>query len=70
MFKNRNYSRLIVLNAIVTASVVGTLLNAINHGNVILYGAIPWGQVMLNYLIPFSVATYSGLKACSSSKVE
>lgn len=68
MFKDPISSRWIVRNAVVTASVVGTILNVINHGNAIMEGTAHWGQLMLNYLIPFSVATYSGLKACSGAK--
>lgn len=62
MFKDPISSRWIVRNAVITASVVGTILNVINHGNAILEGTAHWGQLMLNYLIPFSVATYSGFK--------
>lgn len=46
------------------AVVVGTLLTALNHGDVILRGAWSpalWWKVPLTYLVPFLVATYGAL---------
>lgn len=63
-------ARLIMRNAVVTALVVGSLLNGVNHGTAILDGSVPWGHFILNYLIPFYVATYSGLKALPNKKCE
>lgn len=45
--------------------VVGTILVAINQGDVILSGAEPviW-KVVLTYIVPFCVATYGAYSAC------
>ncbi len=53
----------IVVNASRIALVVGTVLNLINQGEAILaYNGISWGQVAMNYLVPYCVATYSAVK--------
>lgn len=50
----------IVKNALKISSVVGTLLNIANQGSDLLSGAdIYWSQAMLNYCIPYFVASYS-----------
>jgi len=55
--------RAIVINALGIALVVGSLLNAINHGASLWAGTdIAWGQIFLNYLVPYCVATYSAAK--------
>ena len=48
--------------AIVTALVVGTILTAINHGDVILSGLVPaaW-KVVLTYCVPFCVTTWGAI---------
>jgi hypothetical protein len=46
------------------AAVVGTLLLAINQGDVLLRGEWPaalWWKVPLTYLVPFLVATWGAL---------
>jgi hypothetical protein len=47
-----------------TSLVVGTVLVAINQGNVLLAGDFPaslaW-KIPLTYLVPFCVATWGGL---------
>ncbi|MEM1052329.1 MAG: nitrate/nitrite transporter NrtS [Pseudomonadota bacterium] len=45
--------------------VVGTILCAINQGDVILAGGTPvlW-KVVLTYIVPFCVATYGAYTAC------
>jgi len=56
-------SRRIVINALKIALVVGTVLNIINQGSVFMENAgISWIQVLLNYLVPYSVASYSAAK--------
>jgi hypothetical protein len=48
------------------ALVVGTALTAVNQGDRLLVGQIrgwDWLRVVVNYLIPFLVASYSGWKA-------
>lgn len=48
--------------AIFTALVVGTLLTAINHGDVILSGLVPpaW-KVILTYCVPYCVTTWGAI---------
>jgi hypothetical protein len=56
-------SRRIVINAIKIALVVGTVLNIINQGSTFMANAgISWIHVLLNYLVPYSVASYSAAK--------
>jgi len=56
-------SRRIVINATKIAAVVGTLLNGINQGAALLDGqAISVTHLVLNYLVPYSVATYSAVR--------
>jgi len=48
------------------ALVVGTILALINHGAEILQGTLTKGniyQMALTYLVPYSVSTYSSVKA-------
>lgn len=55
--------RHIISNSIKIALVVGTILNLINQGEQLLAWAdISWGSIALNYLIPFSVASYSAVR--------
>jgi hypothetical protein len=48
--------------AVFTALVVGTILTAINHGDVILSGSAPqpW-KVMLTYCVPYCVTTWGAI---------
>lgn len=50
--------------AAATALLVGTVLTAINHGDVLLHGpltaALFW-KIPLTYAVPFTVSTYSAL---------
>ncbi|MGS0759002.1 nitrate/nitrite transporter NrtS, partial [Roseateles sp. GG27B] len=56
-------SRRIASNALRISLVVGTVLNVINQSGVIFAGAdVSWLHVFLNYLVPYSVATYSAAK--------
>lgn len=49
--------------------VVGTCLNAINQGDEILAGEpVSLGRIMLNYLVPFSVAAFSGARARQTAR--
>jgi hypothetical protein len=60
-------SRPVAVNALRVALVVGTCLNAINHGPQVLEGEpIVWSKVALNFLVPYLVATYSGAKALAA----
>ncbi len=54
----------IVGNAIKISLVVGTALNLINQGEYLLAGeGMMVGNALLNYLVPFCVACYSGARA-------
>ena len=48
--------------AVYTALVVGTILTAINHGDVILAGTPPsaW-KVVLTYIVPYCVTTWGAI---------
>lgn len=52
-----------VLAAAKVALVVGTLLNAINQGGRLADGLpLAWLQIVLNYLVPFCVSSYSAAR--------
>lgn len=51
-------------NAVRVSLVVGTVLNLINQGEYLLAGeGIMPGHMLLNYLVPYGVASYSGARA-------
>ena len=52
------------------ALVVGTWLSAMNQGDRILAGSIPWIRMALNYATPFTVASLGFLAARRRSNVE
>lgn len=55
--------RSIVVNAVRVAIVVGLILNLINQSGRLRSGMdIAWGQVVLNFLVPYCVASYSAAK--------
>lgn len=57
-------SRPVVTNAIKVSLFVGTCLNAINQGAALWHGAgVAWDKVLLNYVVPYLVASYSAAKA-------
>lgn len=57
-------SRPVVTGAIKVSLFVGTCLNAINQGSALWHGAgLEWGKVLLNYTVPYLVASYSAAKA-------
>lgn len=50
-------------SALKVALVVGTLLNLINQGEALLYGAaLSWPRLLLNYGVPYLVSTYSAAR--------
>jgi len=56
----------ILKRSLKVSAVVGTLLMLINHGDVILSGSIDLThifKILLTYLVPFSVATYSSVES-------
>lgn len=62
-FFRASFSPAILGNALKISLVVGSVLNAINQGAAIISGSMESGPFMLNYLVPFCVATYSGAQA-------
>lgn len=56
----------VVKSAIKVALIVGTLLALINHGDSLLQMSLNAEnivQILLTYLVPYCVATYSSVKA-------
>ena len=56
----------IARTAVLTALVVGTVLTAINQGNVLVDGRFPgelWWKIPLTYSVPYCVATWAALRA-------
>lgn len=54
----------VVVAAIKVALVVGTLLNLINQGGRVLDGLpLSWFHVVLNYLVPYCVSSYSAARS-------
>ena len=61
---NHMLSRPVVTGAIKVSLFVGTCLNAINQGSALWHGAgVEWDKVLLNYTVPYLVASYSAAKA-------
>jgi hypothetical protein len=61
--------RRIMINAFRVSLVVGILLNVINQGTQFINGLdIIWGQVVLNFIVPYCVASYSAAKNDIESK--
>ncbi len=55
-----------VRTAVPTALVVGTILSAVNHGDVVAGGSAgpdTWVRIAVNYLVPFLVASIGFLSA-------
>jgi hypothetical protein len=57
--------RPLVRTAVLTSLVVGTVLTAINQGNLVVEGTLPavlaW-KIPLTYAVPYCVATWSALR--------
>lgn len=54
-----------ILRSIKVALIIGTILALINHGQDLLSGHFSWHWViplLVTYLVPFSVATYSQVR--------
>lgn len=57
------WSRHIVINALKVSVVVGSVLNLVNQGENLLHGGtISWLHLLLNYLVPYCVSSYSAAK--------
>ena len=57
---------MVVTRAIKVAIIVGTILAFINHGDKMLNMALSsqdWFKVILTYLVPYSVSTWSAVGA-------
>ncbi|GAB4323804.1 MAG: hypothetical protein Kow0010_05370 [Dehalococcoidia bacterium] len=57
--------RPLVRTALVTAAVIGTVLTAINQGNILLDGKFPaelYWKIPLTYSVPYMVATWSAMR--------
>lgn len=53
----------VLQNALKVALVVGTILNLINQWDALTNEqSWRWGMALLNYLVPFSVASYSAAR--------
>lgn len=55
----------VLRTALITAAVVGTILSAINQGNVLLDGRFPgelWWKIPLTYSVPYCVSTFAALR--------
>ena len=62
----------VCLRSLKVSAIVGTILVAINHGDLILSGQLDasavW-KIPLTYLVPYCVATYGGVSAiCAYDK--
>jgi hypothetical protein len=56
----------VVVRSLKVGTIVGTILTAINQGDLILAGALgaenAW-KIPLTYLVPYCVSTYAGVSA-------
>ncbi len=53
----------VVRNALQVALVVGLVLNLVNQGGTLLGGgSLIWSQVVLNFLVPYCVASFSAVR--------
>lgn len=63
----------VVLRGLKVAAIVGTILVAINHGDLLLSGQLDataaW-KIPLTYLVPYCVATYGGVSAIRAIEKE
>jgi len=58
--------REVVVRGLRVGAIVGTLLTAINQGNIILSGQLDASvasKILLTYLVPYCVSTYGGVSA-------
>ena len=61
---NNMLARPVATAAFKVSLFVGTCLNAINQGSAFWHGTgVEWGKILLNYAVPFLVASYSAAKA-------
>lgn len=61
----------VVRRSLALTMIIGTVLTAINQGNVIWAGQAPvWWKVALTYCVPFCVATYGAYSALAASATD
>lgn len=61
------FRRDIIKRSLVVAAIVGTVLNIINQGNVVMAsGSLDVFKCILTYMVPYCVATYSAVKALAT----
>ncbi len=56
----------VVFMALKMSLIVGSILALINHGDALIEGTLTLGnvcQIILTFLVPYSVSTYSSVKA-------
>lgn len=57
------FSRQIVVGATRVSLMVGCVLNLINQGEALFSGGrLSWGHVVLNFLVPYLVSSYSAAR--------
>ncbi|MEX1107887.1 MAG: nitrate/nitrite transporter NrtS [Dongiaceae bacterium] len=50
--------------SLITGAIVGSILSGINQGDIIATGGpMPWVKIVLNYIVPFCVATYGAFSS-------
>ena len=60
----------VLFRGIKVAAIIGTLLSAINYGDVIVAGEflpVMYWKILLTYCVPFCVSTYAGVEAARTS---
>ena len=61
---NHILARPVATSAFKVSIFVGTCLNAINQGSALWHGSgVEWGKILLNYAVPYLVASYSAARA-------
>jgi len=66
-------TRKVLVRAIKTSLIVGTILNIINQGDVLTsqnFELINWGKIVLTYSVPFLVSGFSIARTNSLSQKE
>lgn len=58
------FSRAVFKRGAIVGAIVGTLLIAINQGDLILSGGMPpFWKIILTYMVPYSVSSFSSVLA-------
>ena len=63
----------IVQRGIKVGLIVGTVLTAINYGDLLLAGTLPpgiWWKIPMTYCVPYCVSTYAGVSAIRSNDLK